>query len=86
METAGNEPLDLNILIEKIKSGEIYGELQSQMAENLRKRRGNSRKNANLDELQERLLKKEEEVTRLLGEIIRLKNEISNAIQKELES
>jgi hypothetical protein len=44
----------------------------------------NLKKNPNIDEIQLRIQKKEEEVTKILGEIIKLKNELSQIIEKEL--
>jgi hypothetical protein len=44
----------------------------------------NLKKNPNIDEIQFRIQKKEEEVTKILGEIIKLKNELSQIIEKEL--
>lgn len=79
-----NQKEDLQILIDKIKSGEIYGEFQLHIQENLRLRKSKSKKDPNIDELQLRILKKEEEVTKILGEIIKLKNELSHTIEKEL--
>jgi hypothetical protein len=77
----------IDLLIEKIRTGEIYGEIQIQLEENLRKRRSNSRlrKDVDIDELQEKIIRKETEITKLLGDIIRLKNELSFALEKELE-
>lgn len=77
----------IDLLIEKIRTGEIYGEIQIQLEENLKKRRSNSRlkKDVDIDELQEKIIRKEAEITKLLGDIIRLKNELSFALEKELE-
>lgn len=76
----------INEFIEKIKTGEIYGEIQNQLEENLRKRRTSPRisNDQYIENLQEKITKKEVEVTKILGEIIRLKNELSLAIEKEL--
>jgi|JI8StandDraft_1071087.scaffolds.fasta_scaffold138295_2 hypothetical protein len=78
------EKEDLQVLIDKIKSGEIYGEIQLNLQENLRIRKSKSKKNPNIDEIQFRIQKKEEDVTKILGEIIKLKNELSQIIEKEL--
>ncbi len=78
------EKEDLQVLIDKIKSGEIYGEIQLNLQENLRIRKSKSKKNPNIDEIQIRIQKKEEDVTKILGEIIKLKNELSQIIEKEL--
>jgi hypothetical protein len=78
------EKEDLQVLIDKIKSGEIYGEIQLHLQENLRIRKSKSKKNPNIDEIQFRIQKKEEDVTKILGEIIKLKNELSQIIEKEL--
>jgi hypothetical protein len=76
----------INEFIEKIKTGEIYGEIQNQLEENLRKRKTSTpvNNNKNIERLQEKISKKEEDITRILGEIIRYKNELSLAIEKEL--
>ncbi|MCC5815034.1 MAG: hypothetical protein JJT78_09775 [Leptospira sp.] len=76
----------INEFIEKIKTGEIYGEIQYQLEENLRKRKTSPpiNNNKNIERLQEKIAKKEEDITRILGEIIRYKNELSLAIEKEL--
>lgn len=79
-----DEKEDLQVLIEKIRSGEIYGEFQLHLQENLRIRKSKIKKNPNIDEIQLRIQKKEEEVTKILGEIIKLKNELSQIIEKEL--
>jgi hypothetical protein len=82
-----SKEIKIDILIEKIRTGEIYGEIQIQLEENLRKRKSTSKskKNLDIDELQEKIFKKENEITKLLGDIIRLKNELSSAIEKELD-
>ncbi|NCN11324.1 MAG: hypothetical protein GW938_15915 [Leptospira sp.] len=77
---------DIETLIEKIKSGEIYGEIQHKLKENLNRRKSKSKKDPDIDELQNKIQKKEEEITKLLGEIIKLKNELSNSIEKELKN
>jgi hypothetical protein len=79
-----DEKEDLQVLIEKIRSGEIYGEFQLHLQEKLRIRKSKIKKNPNIDEIQLRIQKKEEEVTKILGEIIKLKNELSQIIEKEL--
>jgi hypothetical protein len=76
---------DIGRLIEKIKSGEIYGELQLQLEANLKKRSSRGKKNQDIDSLQSSIQKKEDEITKLIGEIIRLKNELSFLLEKELE-
>ncbi|MCZ8237634.1 MAG: hypothetical protein O9346_08865 [Leptospiraceae bacterium] len=77
---------DIETLIEKIRSGEIYGEIQTKYQENLNQRKSKNKRDPNIEELQKKIQKKEEEITKLLGEIIKLKNELSQSIEKELES
>lgn len=77
---------DIETLIEKIRSGEIYGEIQSKYQENLIQRKSKNKRDPNIEEIQSKIQKKEEEITKLLGEIIKLKNELSQFIEKELES
>ena len=77
---------DIETLIEKIKSGEIYGEIQHKLKENLNRRKSKSKKDPDIDELHIKIQKKEEEITKLLGEIIKLKNDLSLSIEKELEN
>ncbi|MCG9875297.1 MAG: hypothetical protein MH321_10990 [Leptospiraceae bacterium] len=77
---------DIETLIEKIRSGEIYGEIQTKLQENLNQRKSKSKRDPNIVEIQKKIQKKEEEITKLLGEIIKLKNELSQSIEKELES
>jgi nitrate reductase beta subunit len=77
---------DIETLIEKIRSGEIYGEIQTKYQENLNERKSKNKRDPNIEELQKKIQKKEEEITKLLGEIIKLKNELSQSIEKELES
>lgn len=77
---------DIETLIEKIRSGEIYGEIQTKYQENLNQRKSKNKRDPNIEELQKKIQKKEEEITKLLGEIIKLKNELSQSIENELES
>lgn len=77
---------DIETLIEKIRSGEIYGEIQTKYQENLNQRKSKNKRDPNIEELQKKIQKKEEEITKLLGEIIKLKNELSQSIEKELEN
>lgn len=77
---------DIETLIEKIRSGEIYGEIQTKYQENLNQRKSKNKRDPNIEELQKKIQKKEEEITKLLGEIIKLKNELSQSIEKELKS
>lgn len=83
-----SDPGKIEEFIEKFKTGEIYGEIQNQLEENLRKRksRNGGRRDKNIELLQEKIAKKEQDVTRILGEIIKLKNDLSMALEKELDS
>ncbi|WCL49557.1 hypothetical protein [Leptospira sp. GIMC2001] len=76
---------NLEELIEKIKSGEIYGEIQLQLETKLRSRKARSKKNSQIDDIQATILKKETEITKILSEIIKLKNDLSNLLEKELD-
>jgi len=70
-------------LIEKIRSGEIYGEIQIQLEKSLTKRK-NPSSGDKIDKIQKKIRKKEEEIAKILGEIIRLKNDLSKTLEKEL--
>ncbi len=70
-------------LIQKIRSGEIYGEIQIQLEKSLTKRK-NPSSGDKIDKIQKKIRKKEEEIAKILGEIIRLKNDLSKTLEKEL--
>lgn len=72
-------------LIQKIKTGELYGEIQQKLNENLKKRKHkNTPRDKKIIQIQEKISKKEIEIEKLLNEIIRLKNELSKLLEEEL--
>lgn len=72
-------------LIQKIKSGEIYGEIQEKLNENLKKRKIHSPATRDsIQKIQDKIAKKEMEIEKTINEIIKLKNELSKLLEKEL--
>ncbi|EMY70291.1 hypothetical protein [Leptospira vanthielii] len=72
----------LNEFAKKLKSGLIYEEIESKLKEFHSKKINTS--NKSLDELTEKIRKKEEQIKKLYDDIIILQNKLSQTLDKEL--
>jgi hypothetical protein len=68
----------------QIRSGELYESLQSKLITYQKQK--NKKKVKSIDSIQTEIITKEEQVQKLLGEIILLQNNLSKLLDKELNS
>ncbi|GBF51368.1 hypothetical protein LPTSP4_29040 [Leptospira ryugenii] len=69
----------------QLKSGELYESLVHKLEEFHREKKGQKR-NKDIDLIQMQIEKKEEQIQKLLGDLIRLQNQLSDALDKELRA
>jgi len=78
---------DLDNIVEftkQIKTGELYISLQSKLLSYQKQK--NKKKVKTIESIQNDILHKEEQIQKLLGEIILLQNQLSKILDRELNS